>query len=300
MSGPDRSGVGARSPRTSIVVPVRNGAETIEDCLGSILSLDHPADAFEVIVVDNSSTDRTPAILKRFAGRIRIVQEAKRGAASARNCGVRAARGDLIAFVDADCVVDPQWLSQLLPPLASTRVGIVGGRILATQPCNWIERFGERIHDNQRAIEELTPPYAITMNWASPRAVLEQVGLFDESLLRGQDVDLAWRIHQAGFALVYRPEARVHHRNERTITGLFAEGCVHGYHADAVRTRHRASLPPHMASRMSAVLRALRRAAGSWAAADRSEAVCGFVFNLGKATGECRRALTPSTSEPRR
>src|SRR6188474_2967712 len=175
-------------PAVSVVVPVYNGQATLLPCLHSLLQLRYPADRMELIVVDNASTDATAAILEGVRDQLRVLREDKRGPAAARNRGIRAARGDCIALTDADCVVDPDWLAELVRPLADPEVGISGGRIRSVQPCNRIERFGERIHDHRRALEELVPPYAISMNWASRRAVLLDVGLFDETLLRDEDV----------------------------------------------------------------------------------------------------------------
>src|SRR5262249_268139 len=101
------------------------------------------------------------------------------------------------------------------------------------------ELFGERIHDHRRAILVWKPPYVITMNWASPRAVLERVGLFDEGLLRCEDVDLSYRIGAAGYRLAFAPDAVVYHRNERSVVGLFREGVQHGFYAVPVVRRHR-------------------------------------------------------------
>lgn len=278
----------------SVVVPVYNGQASLRECLDSLLRLRYPSDRLELLVVDNGSTDDTPAILEGLRHRIRVLREAKRGPSAARNCGIRAARGEYIALTDADCVVDPDWLAELVRPLASPDVGVSGGRILSVRPCNRIERFGERIHDHRRALEEFEPPYAISMNWASRRSVLLDVGLFDESLLRGEDVDLAWRIRAAGFRLVYRDAALVYHRNERTLRGLLAEGYAHGYHAVAVNRKHGATLGSDRSLRYFPVRPLLRDAAGMIRGAGRIESLCAFVFDLGKAIGHFRAPARPA------
>jgi GT2 family glycosyltransferase len=286
-------------PPASVVVPVYNGQASLRECLDSLLRLRYPADRLELLVVDNGSTDDTPAILESRRDRVRVLREAKRGPSAARNCGIRAAGGECIALTDADCVVDPDWLAELVRPLASADVGVSGGRILSVRPCNRIERFGERIHDHRRALEELEPPYAISMNWASRRSVLLDVGLFDESLLRGEDVDLAWRIRAAGFRLVYRDTALVHHRNERTLRGLLAEGYAHGYHAVAVRRKHGATLGSDSSLRYFPVRPLLRDAGGLIRGAGPIESLCAFVFDLGKAIGHFRAPSRPAApTEP--
>lgn len=284
----------------SIVVPVRNGAATIEACIGSLLVLDWPAERRELLIVDNASTDGTQGVLGRFGGMVRVVLEPKRGPAAARNAGVRNARGEWIAFTDADCVVDPGWLRHLLPPLADSAIGIAGGRVMALLPRNRIQQFGEKIHDQRRAIEEFDPPYVATANWASRRAVLEEAGLFNEALLRGSDADLAFRIGKRGYRLVYCPDAVVSHPHEATLRGLFSEGCDHGRGSEMIREASRqrtflASLHPR------ATLRPIGRSAIRVVTGpERFDALCMMIFDLGKATGKLweHTALTRSRRRP--
>lgn len=277
-------------PAFSIVVPVFNGAATIARCVESLLSLDYPRDLFEIICVDNASTDDTAAQLQDFLPHVRILCEETRGAAAARNCGILAAIHETIAFTDADCVVDAGWLRGLATRLGEPRVGIVGGRIAARIGANSVERFGERIHDHRRAIEEFQTPYVITMNWASPKRLLVDVGLFDESLLRGQDADLAFRIGAAGWRMVYVPDAVVRHFNERTLWGLFCEGHTHGRYAPLLRFRRGSK--SRRESRAKQVKKALQRLCQTTALAGVDgtwrDHLYAFAFNAGKAVGEIR------------
>jgi glycosyltransferase involved in cell wall biosynthesis len=275
-------------PAFSIVVPVFNGAATIAQCIESLLAIDYPSERYEIICVDNASTDDTTAQLRGFLPHVRILREEIRGAAAARNCGVLAANHDLIAFTDADCVVDAGWLRALASRIGEAGVGIVGGRIAAVAGANSVERFGERIHDHRRAIEELRPPYVITMNWASPKQLLVDVGLFDESLLRGQDTDLAFRIGAAGWRMVYVPDAVVRHFNERSLRGLFCEGYTHGRYAPLLRSRHtRTRKPPSCGKQMwRALQRVLRTTTLSGPDGTWRDHLYALTFNSGKAVGE--------------
>jgi GT2 family glycosyltransferase len=183
--------------------------------------------------------------------------------------------------------VEPEWLEGLVAPLADPAVGIVGGRILALEPANRVERFGEVIHDHRRAIEDDDPPYAITMNWASPRRVLQELGGFDPGFLRGQDVDLAYRAVQAGYRIEYAAAAIVRHRNESTLRGLAGEGFVHGFHGVHLRKRHAEFLrsrghgrggPPRLRRIGSGLL--------AWARGRASPAErCETAFSAGKKAG---------------
>jgi GT2 family glycosyltransferase len=277
-----------RLPRISVVVPVLNGERTIGDCLESLLVLDYPRSLLDIIVVDNGSADGTRRAVARYADAVRIVSEPRRGPASARNAGIAHARGEIVAFTDADCVVDRDWLCRLIPPLADPQVGIVGGLMLARDRSHPIEQYGEEIHDHYLSMTRFKPPYAITMNWASRRTVLERVGLFDETLRRCEDVDLAYRIVQAGYTLVFAPAAVVRHAYDRTLPRLFATGFAHGLYAVQAVKKHHAwvrALGHRRVNRRSYL--ALAGHAADWVMGrNRSRAACDLVFNSGKKIGK--------------
>jgi GT2 family glycosyltransferase len=275
-------------PKVSVIVPVFNGAETIEACIRSLLALDYPDDQLELIFADNASTDKTADILKSYGNKIHIAFEAKRGPAAARNCGLRHARHETVAMTDADCTVDPNWLRHLIEPLHNPSVGLAGGVILSKRPCNAIELFGERIHDHRTAIEVWQPPYVITMNWASRKSVLTRVSFFDENFMRCEDVDLAYRVFQADFKVVFAPNAIVFHQNEQTYSKLFYEGYLHGYYSVQALKRHRRLLQHYGHRRFqiasyAALLTSLKEALLS----PRSDEMrCDFIFNSGKKLGK--------------
>jgi len=275
-------------PLVSIIVPAYNAETDIDACVQSLLSLDYPRDRYEIIVVDNGSTDDTARILSTYSGELRVVQERTRGPAAARNAGLRNATYDLLAMTDADCLVDPQWLRELVVPLHDDSVAMVGGRILAVQPSTAIERFGEEIHDHEAAITRYVPPYVITMNWASRRSHLESIGYFDERFLRAEDVELSYRFTRAGLTFAYAPAAIVFHHNERTLAGLFREGFDHGAHSRQLDVVHgdwlRAQFAgSHGARLMHVVARAARELVTS---DDRARAWHRAVFNVGKELGK--------------
>src|SRR5947207_14011547 len=115
--------------RVSVIVAAYNAQGTLRECLESLLQLDYPHSHLEVLCVDNASTDATARILARHDGRVRTLHEPRRGPAAARNTGVRHTGGEVVAFTDADCVVERAWLRHLVSPLRDPRVGVVGGRI---------------------------------------------------------------------------------------------------------------------------------------------------------------------------
>jgi GT2 family glycosyltransferase len=277
----------------SVIVPVYNGAHTIGACLQSLLALHYPPDAREILVVDNGSTDHTRAVLGSFGDAIRLFSEPTRGPAAARNRALREASGGIVAFTDADCVVHPDWLSQLVRPLQDTGVGAVGGAIRALPPSSAIDGFCERIYDHDEAINTFSPPYVISMNWASPRALLQQLGGFDTGFRRCEDVDLSYRMHAAGYRFVFSPTAVVYHRHERTLYDLFEKGFLHGFYSVPVIRKHRALLNPQRGRVTGAALKlALAGVRDYVAGTNPTMAACVAAFNggkqLGKAVGSAR------------
>jgi cellulose synthase/poly-beta-1,6-N-acetylglucosamine synthase-like glycosyltransferase len=281
-------------PSVSVVVPAYNAEATIDECVRSLLELRYPREKLELLVVDNESRDGTAKALRRYRDdRIALLGERKRGAAAARNAGLAHSGGEVVAFTDADCAVDPDWLRHLVVPAQYPGVGIAGGTILAGPSATDVERFGEEIHDHRRAIEVYRPPYAITMSWASRRELLRELGGFDERFSRCQDVDLSFRVVQAGYALAFVPEAVVYHRNEDSLPGLFREGFVHGFHGVHARKRHEDFLRRYGHGRFnSRGYAAIGSRLCDWARGrDTPRSGCDAVFNVGKKAGKLLGSL---------
>ena len=200
------------APAVSVVAATRNRAERLEGLLRSLREQTLPAGSFEVVVVDDASTDRTPAVLERErllgALHLRVITRSRRGGpATARNQGWRAARAPLVAFTDDDCVAAPEWLAAG-QAAASDPGTFVQGR---TDPvARELPRLGPFARTLQ--IHELGPHYE-TCNMFYPQAMLEALGGFEESFPDpgGEDADLAWRAIGAGFEAVFAEDARVYH-----------------------------------------------------------------------------------------
>jgi glycosyltransferase involved in cell wall biosynthesis len=282
------------NPQVSIIIPVLNGKKTIRDCIDSLLKLNIPEQDREIIIVDNGSTDRTLEILAEYRGFIKLYHEKIRGAAAARNHGIKKCRGRWVAFTDADCIVDSEWLLNLLPHFSNPSAGIVGGKILARKPANRVELFGERIHDQKKAITEFTPPYVISMNWASPHQLLIDMGGFDPSLLRGQDLDLSYRIGAKGYSLVYEPNSIVYHGNENNLFGLFQEGTIHGFYNHLIFQKHIVYIENESGKQTK---KAYNRLLGSFkniltTEDDRFGEFCQFIYDLGTVYGKIKREIS--------
>ena len=209
--------------KASVIVPVYNDPR-VEDCILSLLSQDYPTELYEIIVVDNNSTGSTPEIIQQF--NVKYLQEKRKGSYFARNKGIEIATGDVAAFIDADCVADPHWLSKLLEGFTDPLVGGIGGRILKLEPQTWVQANAEDLAEQQLALQYLPfheAPYIVTANAAYRMSILRKLEGFDAQFQSGGDVDLAWRVYGAGFKIVTAPDAIVHHAARETVKGYFKQ-----------------------------------------------------------------------------
>src|SRR6266550_6185835 len=182
---------GQAAPFVSIVVPTRNRARLLRDCIVSLMQQDLPGDRFEIIVVDDGSTDETPDVVREIRRRtnrpdIRYVRPEGRGLNVARNAGIQAAIGDPIAFVDDDVAVPSSWLKAVADgSLRHTDAGCFGGPVrlrLEGKPPRHCKRCGLSESEMDLGVEEGPVGYAIGANMALRRAAIEKIGSFNELL----------------------------------------------------------------------------------------------------------------------
>lgn len=235
----------AAPPPVSVVVASYNGARTLGPCLESLTSLSYPD--YEVILVDDGSTDGTPELAARFPT-VRFVRHSHNlGLSNARNTGIAAARGAIVAFTDADCRVDEDWLHYLAGDLVrSCFVGIGGPNLLpAEDTCvaavvQLAPGGPTHVLLTDRVAEHLPGCNMAFWKWA-----LEEIGCFDPVFRKaGDDVDVCWRLQQRGFELGFSPAALVWHYRRSTVREYLRQ--QHGYgQAEALLERkHPESFSP--------------------------------------------------------
>ncbi|HSD11224.1 MAG TPA: glycosyltransferase, partial [Candidatus Binatia bacterium] len=234
----------ASEPTISIVIPVLNGQRTIGSCMTSILRTDYPAHRREVIVVDNGSSDATRSILDRYP--VRVLSEPRRGPSIARNRGIEAATGEIVAFTDADCVASQGWLRELVRSFATGAAG-VAGEILPFPPTTPAERYAARIRhlSPERYLRRATFPFAVTANLSFRRDVFERTGGFDADSPRGgESTDFCTRFSRAtGERLHYARLAVVFHRHRQTTWELFRQHWGYGRGHAYLYIKYRAETP---------------------------------------------------------
>ena len=214
------AGLLGEAPRVSVVVCTYNGGRTLDGCLRSLRALDYPN--YEVVVVDDGSTDDTREILGRFP-EVRAVRQENRGLGVARNVGLRESGGEVVAYTDSDCVADPGWLTCLVHQLRRSGAEGVGGPNLTPED-GWLSACvaaspGQPTHVLEGDEEAEHVPGC---NMAFRREALEAIGGFDPRYRKaGDDVDICLRVQQAGGRVTFAPGAFVwHHRRQNPSTYL--------------------------------------------------------------------------------
>jgi glycosyltransferase involved in cell wall biosynthesis len=233
--------------QASVILCVRNGAGTIAEQLAALAAQDY-AEPWELVVVDNGSTDATVAVVQRWDGRLpalTLVGAGEQvGLAYARNVGARSAQGKVLAFCDADDVADPAWLSALMAGAAAA--DLVGGRLD-------LETLNSRLAREWRpprpsfalptALGYL--PYAIGANFAIRRDAFTAVGGCDERFtVCGDDLDLSWRVQRVGRALVFQPDAIMHYRLRAELLGVMRQRYRYGQVEALLRQKFSDAIAP--------------------------------------------------------
>ena len=205
-------------PPISIVVCTHNGARTISECCEGLRRISYPK--FEVIVVDDGSTDGSAAIAREYG--FRVISTPNRGLSSARNTGLTAASGEIVAYIDDDAYPDLQWLSYLAYTFMNTDYAAVGGPNIAPPDDGPLAECiakapGGPVHV---LISDREAEHIPGCNMAFRKADLEAIGGFDAQFrVAGDDVDLCWRLKQVGRSLGFCPAAMVwHHRRSSVRT----------------------------------------------------------------------------------
>jgi GT2 family glycosyltransferase len=210
-------------PHISVVVCTYNGSRTIRDCLEGLARLDYPN--FEVIVVDDGSTDATPEIVRAYDD-VRLIRTENRGLSSARNTGMCAATGEIIAYIDDDARPDAQWLKYLAATFAATNHAGVGGPNIPPPGDGPIADCvanapGGPVHV---LLSDRVAEHIPGCNMAFRKECLEAIGGFDPQFrVAGDDVDVCWRLQECGWTLGFHPAAVVWHHRRNSVRAYWKQ-----------------------------------------------------------------------------
>ena len=202
----------------SVVVPVRNAAATLDACLAALACQTVPASTYEILVVNDGSTDNTRQLALAHA--VECLDIAPAGPAAARNRGAAQARGELVLFTDGDCAPAPDWIEQLSAPFADAEV--VGARgVYRTRQTSLIARFVQQEYQDKydRTAQRATIDFIDTYSAAYRRAVFQANGGFETAFSAPsvEDQEFSFRLAEKGYKLVFAPRAVVYHQHDRTL-----------------------------------------------------------------------------------
>ncbi len=211
--------------QVSIIITCRNNASTIGESLQALLDQDYPKEAIEILVIDACSTDGTAEIAKKYTSR---VESLPLNAPAAYNYAQKIARFAVLGFVDSDAKVERDWLNKLVHYLEDPKVAGVSGGIETWNPQNpWARVIGYEIKNRYSRIGKYTGRIA-TMNLLLKKAVLEEVGGWDEGLPSQYDTDMGYRITAKGYRFAYEPAAKCYHFNRQTVRAYWRQQLQYG------------------------------------------------------------------------
>lgn len=212
-----------KQPFISVVIPARNAADVIGNCLKSLKELNYPKDRFEVIIADGLSTDKTVQIAESSGAK--VITNPKVRVVSGRNIGFQMAQGELIAFSDADCIMDRDWLKNCVKYFNDEKVAGVGGpNLVPEDESNFSKAIG-LIFDYAfsfkggaptRVFNEVIESRTHGSNSIYRADVLHQVMPVDEDMIEGEDVVMTAKIKRLGYKLLYVPDVLVFHCRRAT------------------------------------------------------------------------------------
>lgn len=217
-------------PFVSIIIPVRNEEKNLPRLFSSLKKLNYPEKYFEVIIVDGLSTDQTVLISKNYQARVFKNRKIIRGAGC--QIGIRKAKGDLVAFTDADCVVPRKWLKEMTPYFADDKVGAIGGPNVtpkddtnfakAVSDVLWVlTRTGSRYGFQSIQVGEIY--HNPGCNVIYRKNAIQAVGGFNSELLTCEDEELDFRLRQNGWRILFTAKISVDHYRRSTYHKIFLQ-----------------------------------------------------------------------------
>jgi mycofactocin system glycosyltransferase len=255
-------------PLVSIVIPVKDRAEELVRCLTSLEQLDYPRERREIIVVDDGSSDGSPSVAVRFGCKLVATDEPGSGPGAARNLGVSVAKGEILAFIDSDCTASTGWLRELAGGFTDPSLAAVGGLVDGMRDAGALDRYEAVMSSLTLGTRAMTGStgddtfYLPSCNLLVRAEAFRSVEGFSPEMHVGEDVDLSWRLRDAGWRISYLPSGRIWHEHRSRFIAFLkrrfdygtSEGTLNLLHPER---RKRMIIPPAPALSLLLVIAAL-------------------------------------------
>lgn len=240
----DSSLTAGRRPSVSVVIPVRDRQEELRRCLDSLARLHYPKEKLEVIVVDDGSRDRSPEVARTSGARLVRSGGIGKGPASARNRGAAVAGGEILAFIDSDCVASSFWLAELVEAFEDPEMAAVGGKVDGMYSTGSLDRYDAVMSSLTLGLRERRGQhgkdtfYLPSCNLLVRHEAFRKVGGFRPDLQVGEDVDLSWRLRDSGGKIAYLPKGRVHHEHRNRLIAFLRRRFEYGTSEGLLQVLH--------------------------------------------------------------
>jgi len=218
--------------KVSVIIPAYNAENVIDKCLSSLLKQNYPKKSYEIIVVDDGSTDSTKEIVKKFK-KVKLIEQKHKGPAAARNLGAKHAKGDILLFIDADCIPSKNWIKYMVEPFKNKEIVAVQGTYKTLNKESLIARFAgyeiEERHEKMKKQKYID--FVGTFSAGYRKDIFLKFNGFDENFpeASGEDAELSFRISKAGYKIVFQPKAFVFHRHPDTLFKFLKRKFSHAY-----------------------------------------------------------------------
>jgi glycosyltransferase involved in cell wall biosynthesis len=201
----------------SVIVPAFNSALTLPQCLQSLQSQDYPPDQYEIIVADNGSTDDTAAIAEGFQAR--VLRGVTGNISEVRNTGARAAKGDVLIFIDSDCIAPQDWIRLGVQVLEEKQVAATGCWYTIPDPPTWVQTAWDLQTSSKRS--EGPTRWLPSSNFFVRRDAFELIGGFESGLVTGEDSNICDKLAQQDLVTYSLPALAVQHLGESATLAAF-------------------------------------------------------------------------------
>jgi cellulose synthase/poly-beta-1,6-N-acetylglucosamine synthase-like glycosyltransferase len=216
-------------PFVSVIVPIYNSEEDVIDLVECLVNQTYSPEQTEFLLVDNNSQDNTANLLKEQIEKYQaqgknckyLSENQVQSSYAARNKGIKMSQGEILAFTDADCRPQPDWLVNLIKPFVNPQVSIVAGEVEGLAGNSLLEQYGNlyKTLSQKYTLEHPFAAYGQTANLAIRKDALHLVGLFRPYLTTGGDADICWRIlKEIESEIIFAPSAIVFHRHRHNLT----------------------------------------------------------------------------------